>query len=316
MKKLNALSVLAVSVFAITGCMGTKQVSQNISNQGTIAAEDIYFPELNKAWQKDGQFPNRENLSKIRPGVAKDELYQLLGRPHFNESIKAREWDYILKFYQADDSVKVCQYKVIFDENYRGQEFYWLPKDCAQYAKAPEAGKTVIINQPAPVMPAPAPMQPIVNERITLEADALFKFDKYELKDMLPAGKARLDALAVQLKEWEQRGESRVHLVGHTDRLGSHDYNIRLSERRAETVRRYLIERGVNAATLSAAGAGKLQPLPNVQCSDSLPRPQLIDCLQPNRRVEVNVTVYARTTDGGMQQIEQGKDYQNFNQAQ
>lgn len=292
------IGAAALAVLALTGCMGTKQVSQNISNQGTIAAEDIYFPELDKAWQKDGQFPNRENLSKIRPGIAKDELYQLIGRPHFSEANRAREWDYILKFYQADDSVKVCQYKVIFDENFRGQEFYWLPADCAQYARMPTAGGTVIVNQTAPGAPI---MTPIFSERINLSADALFKFDKYEQKDMLPAGRARLDELAVQLIEWEQRGDSRVHLVGHTDRLGSDDYNMTLSQRRAETVRRYLIERGVNAATLTAAGAGKLQPLSDVQCSNTLPRLQLIECLQPNRRVEVNVTVYAHTAEGAVQ---------------
>lgn len=312
MKKLQGLSILAASVLAITGCMGTKQVSQNISNQGTIAAEDIYFPELNKAWQKDGQFPNRENLSKIRPGVAKDELYQLIGRPHFNESNRAREWDYIMKFYQADDSVKVCQYKVIFDENFRGQEFYWLPADCAQYAKPPAAGQIIIINQPAP---APAPAAPIVQERINLSADALFKFDKWKIEDMLPAGRARLDELVIKLREWEKRGDSRVNIVGHTDRLGSDEYNMGLSQRRAETVRSYLISRGVNAATLTATGAGKLQPLPEVVCSDAMPRNQLIKCLQPNRRVTVDVAVYARTAEG-MQEIQQGRDYQNFNQGQ
>lgn len=323
MKKIFSISAIALAVLATTGCMGTKQVSKNISKEGTIAAEDVYFPKLETAWQKDGQFPNRENLSKIRPGVAKDELYQLLGRPHFDEANRAREWDYILKFHKADDSVKVCQYKVIFDENFRGQEFYWLPADCAEFAKPPVAGTTIIqnITPPPVVQPVPpviiqqpqAPVQ-IVNERINLEADALFKFDKYKLEDMLPAGRAKLDELAVKLLEWEKRGESKIHLVGHTDRLGSHEYNMTLSQRRAETVRVYLISRGVNAATMTAAGAGKLQQIH--QCSDSLPRKQLIDCLQPNRRVEVQVSVYARQADGSTQQIQMNQDYQNFNQAQ
>ena len=311
MKNLSKVGILAASVFAITGCMGMKQVSQNISNEGKIAAEDINFPALEKAWQKDGQFANRENLSKIRPGVAKDELFQLIGMPHFNESNRAREWDYILKFHQDDDSVKVCQYKVIFDEKFKGQEFYWLPADCAQYAKLPEpVTNTVIVNQPAP------PPVVINQERINLAADALFKFDKWQTNDMLPAGRARLDKLAKELLAWEQRGDSRVQLVGHTDRLGSDAYNMRLSERRAETVRSYLVSRGVNAATLSATGVGKTQPLPEVQCAANMPRPQLIDCLQPNRRVTVDVTVYARTTDGGRQEIQQNQNYQNFNQGQ
>ncbi|WFF39153.1 OmpA family protein [Moraxella nasibovis] len=311
MKKITALSA-AVAMLALTGCMGTKQVSQNISDKGTIAAEDIYFPKLDDAWQKDGQFPNRENLSKIRPGIAKDELYQLIGRPHFNESNRAREWDYIMKFYKADDSVKVCQYKVIFDEKFRGQEFYWLPADCAAYAKPPAAGQTIIVNQPAPVAPA----EPIVKERINLEADALFKFDKWKLEDMLPAGRARLDELAAQLLAWEARGESRVHLTGHTDRYGDDMYNMNLSMLRANTVRQYLISKGVTASTLTASGAGESQPLPHVVCDINAPKSVQIVCLQPNRRVEVDVTVYARVAEGGVQQIQMNQDYQNFNQAQ
>ncbi|UNU72946.1 OmpA family protein [Moraxella nasovis] len=319
MKKLTALSALSIAAFALTGCMGTKAISQNITEQGTIAAEDIYFPKLDSAWQKDGQFPNRENLSKIRAGVAKDELYQLIGRPHFNEANKAREWDYILKFHRPDDSVQVCQYKVIFDKDYRGQEFYWLPADCAAYAKPPATPAPVIVHQPAPPpviihQPAPQPT-PIVNERIRLEADALFKFDKYKLEDMLPAGRATLDELAVKLLDWQSRGDSRIQLVGHTDRYASEEYNQTLSERRAMTVRNYLVSKGINPTTITAAGAGELQPLPEVVCSTTAPKQEQVRCLQPNRRVEVAVQVYART-ENGSQLIEMDKQYNNFNQAQ
>lgn len=115
--------------------MGTKHLSAGISSESAVYHDNIVFPALDKAWQKDGQFPNSENLSKIKPGIAKYELYQLIGRPHFSEANKAREWDYILKLYQSDDSVKTCQYKVIFDKDYKGQDFYWLPADCVNYAK-------------------------------------------------------------------------------------------------------------------------------------------------------------------------------------
>lgn len=312
MKKITALSTLTVAVLALTGCMGTKQVSQYITDEGTITAEDVYFPKLDDAWQKDGQFPNRENLSKIRPGVAKDELYQLIGLPHFDESHRAREWDYILKFYKADDSVKVCQYKVIFDKNFRGQEFYWLPADCAMYA-SPVMPSPV----PTPIVPSPAaPQAPAIlaKENINLEADALFKFDKWKLEDMLPAGRAKLDELAIKLLEWEKRGDSRVHLTGHTDRYGDDMYNMNLSMLRANTVRQYLIAKGVTASTLTASGAGESQPLPHVICDINAPKPEQVKCLQPNRRVEVEVTIYA-ITNAGMQQIQMNKDYQNFNEG-
>ncbi|WP_323842659.1 OmpA family protein [Moraxella sp. Pampa] len=303
MKKITALSI-AMTAFIMTGCMGTKQISQNITSKGTIAAKDIYFPKLDDAWQKDGQFPNRENLSKIRSGIAKDELYQLIGRPHFNEANRAREWDYIMKFYKADDSVKVCQYKIIFDDNFHGQEFYWLPADCAAYAKPPVAtpvmppAPVVVLSPTAPTAPtAPTVPTPIIKERINLEADALFMFDKWKLEDMLPAGRVKLDDLATKLLEWEQRGESRIHLTGHTDRYGDDLYNMNLSMLRANTVRQYLISKGVTPSTLTASGAGESQPLPDVVCDIKAPKAQQIICLQPNRRVEVDVTVYARVDD-------------------
>lgn len=281
MKKNLTLTAMMLSILSTTGCMGTKNLSHDITSSGTVKAENIVFPELDKAWQKEGQFPNRENLSKIRPGVAKDELYQLIGRPHFSEAQHAREWDYILKFYQLDDSVKVCQYKVIFDKDYKGQEFYWKPADCADYAKVNTAPvQNVVVGTP------------LIQEKINLSADALFHFDKYRQQDMLPQGQAKLDELAQKLNEYGQKDNMQVLITGHTDRFGDDVYNSNLSLLRAQTVRSYLINRGVDASTVIATGAGDSQPIK--QCSDTLSKNQAIDCLQPNRRVEVAVSVYQR----------------------
>lgn len=291
MKKVIGLSMLSLAVLATTGCMGTKAISSGISAEGRVDTDNVNFPVLEKAWQKDGIFPNTENLSKIRAGVSKDELYNFIGRPHFSEANRAREWDYIMKFYQEDDSVKICQYKVIFDDKFKGQEFYWKPADCEKLAK-PAQPVVQVIQQvvPAPA-PTPTPHTPIISEQITLSADALFYFDKWKPEDMLPKGKPELDALAAKLREYQTRGRMQVHLVGHTDFKGDDMYNMNLSQLRAQTVRSYLIERGVDASTIMTSGAGETQPVKS--CNTNLPRKQLIDCLQPNRRVEVSVSVYA-----------------------
>lgn len=291
MKKIYSVSAVALLAMSMAGCMGTKHLSSGITDEGTVQKEDIVFPELNKAWQKEGQFPNSENLSKIRAGIGKDELYQLIGRPHFSEAQHAREWDYIMKFYQEDDSVKICQYKVIFDKDYHGQEFYWKPADCANYAK-PAIQTAPPVVQPAPVIPAPIIVnQPIIEEKITLGADALFYFDKWKPEDMLPQGKPKLDDLAAKLRAYQQKGRVQVMITGHTDYLGEDMYNMNLSLLRAQTVRTYLIQRGVDAGSLMATGAGESQPIK--QCNANQPRKQLIDCLQPNRRVELSVSVFA-----------------------
>lgn len=272
-----ALTSLTLS---LTACTNT--ISHSIDSNGHIEPSNIFFPKLDKAWQKDGQFPNSENLSKIKPGIGKDELYQLIGRPHFSEAQHAREWDYIMKFYQPDNSVKICQYKVVFDTDFKGQEFYWKPADC------PPQKPVVAPAQPpsAPIVTvAPAPLK----ERINLGADALFKFDKWQPENMLPQGRAELDALATKLREYQTMGDTRIVITGHTDRKGDDMYNMNLSQLRAQTVRSYLVQRGINPSSMIAVGAGKSKPVK--ECPTNLPRQQEIDCLQPNRRVSLDITV-------------------------
>lgn len=122
-------------------------------------------------------------------------------------------------------------------------------------------------------------------EKITLKADALFKFDKSSAQDMLPKGVQELNDLASKLGEVYTSVEQ-ITTVGHTDRLGSDSYNQGLSERRAQTVANYLQERGVQAPFV-VRGMGEAQPV--VECSEDLKGQALKDCLQPNRRVELEV---------------------------
>lgn len=285
LNKITRLSLISLTMLSMTGCVGTKYLSKGITDEGHVEPENISFPELEDAWQIEGQFPNSENLSKIKPGIAKDELYQLIGRPHFSEAQHAREWDYIMKFYQPDNSVKICQYKVVFDTDFKGQEFYWKPADC------PPQKSVVAPAQPsyAPIVTvAPAPLK----ERINLSADALFKFDKWQPENMLPQGRAELDALATKLREYQTMGDIRIVITGHTDRKGDDMYNMNLSQLRAQTVRAYLVNQGVDPASILAVGAGESQPVK--ECSTNLPRQQEIDCLQPNRRVTVDINGYLR----------------------
>jgi OOP family OmpA-OmpF porin len=83
----------------------------------------------------------------------------------------------------------------------------------------------------------------------------------------------------------------RVTITGHTDRLGTDSYNLKLSQRRAEAVKSYLVGKGVEARRLVAVGKGESSPV--VQCNDK-DRQKLIDCLEPNRRVEVEEITVTR----------------------
>jgi outer membrane protein OmpA-like peptidoglycan-associated protein len=132
---------------------------------------------------------------------------------------------------------------------------------------------------PPPPPPAPPPPPPQV-QKITLDSKALFDFDKAILK---PEGKAAIDSQVVGKLAQVQKLEV-VLVTGHTDRLGSDAYNQKLSERRADAVRDYLVSKGVDKAKIETIGMGEKQPV--VQC-DQKNRTELIACLQPNRRVDV-----------------------------
>ena len=86
------------------------------------------------------------------------------------------------------------------------------------------------------------------------------------------------------------RGEPnlRAEIAGHTDSSGEDAYNLRLSEQRAEAVKAYLVSRGVPAAAIATEGRGSADPV--VHCTESRRKAQ-IDCLQPNRRVRVEIAV-------------------------
>jgi len=124
-----------------------------------------------------------------------------------------------------------------------------------------------------------------VVDRITLYSYALFGFSAAKLE---PSAKARLDRLADSIREIKALEE--VVLVGHTDRLrsdGHPERNQLLSERRAESIKQYLIGKGIPADRIHASGAGSSEPI--VKCSTEQSKKQQIECLQPNRRVEITL---------------------------
>ncbi len=144
---------------------------------------------------------------------------------------------------------------------------------------------------PASVAPPASAAAPVVRE-VTKEtfvilADTLFKFDKSGRDDMLPGGKERLATVANRLKTYQSIAT--LNIAGHTDRLGSDTYNDSLSARRAATVLEYLGSLGVKAAKSEAIGKGEREPV-TTQCSNKLPRAEQIACLQPDRRVTIEVT--------------------------
>lgn len=153
--------------------------------------------------------------------------------------------------------------------------------------------KPVALTQSVPT-PAPIPKSPppppkkapakLLPQKINFSADALFDFDKAVLK---PEGKTMLDDLARQLNGAQY---DIIIAIGHTDRFGSARYNQKLSERRANAVKDYLASKGIPASRITAEGKGETQPVTKPGDCLGKKSAKVIACLQPDRRVDVEVT--------------------------
>jgi OOP family OmpA-OmpF porin len=137
---------------------------------------------------------------------------------------------------------------------------------------------------PAPKAAVAAPTPTPLPNKVSFSADALFAFDKSMIK---PEGKTMLDDLVQQLSGTQY---DKVILVGHADRIGNAAYNQKLSERRAAAVKGYLVQKQLPSDRISASGKGEAEPVTKPTDCSAVKMPKLVECLQPDRRVDVEMT--------------------------
>ena len=168
---------------------------------------------------------------------------------------------------------------------------YWTPAAAAKDPNGCECDKDLLPAEACGAKPQsqdttttlPPKKTGIVGDRITVAADALFDFNKAVLR---PEGKAKLDDVVAKAKAIKLEA---VLAVGHTDRIGGDAYNQKLSEKRAAAVKEYLVAKGIEANRVSTAGKGKKEPKTGDTCKGTKKSKALIDCLQPDRRVDLEI---------------------------
>ncbi len=186
---------------------------------------------------------------------------------------------------------------------------FWNPalaeEPCDPTPRASLEPVPVVKAEPAPVVkpeplaqaaPPPAPVAPRpVLEKVTLSSDVLFEFGKASLR---PEGQQKLDELAGRLGDAQVE---EVVAVGHADRIASEDFNQKLSEERANAVKVYLVDKGITPEVVKAEGKGESQPVSECRKmgAERASNRKLVNCLQPDRRVEIEVFGTRETSGTG-----------------
>lgn len=169
---------------------------------------------------------------------------------------------------------------------------FWTPAAAAKDPNGCKCDKDLLpkeVCEPkmaAPAAPAAAPAAPAakpMGAKVTVAADALFDFNKSTLR---PEGKAKLDEVAAKANDLVLEV---VIAVGHADRIGSAAYNQKLSEKRAASVKDYMVSKGIPANRVYTEGKGSKQPVTTPDQCKGPKSAKVIACLQPDRRVDIEI---------------------------
>lgn len=230
------------------------------------------FPDPGRSTLKGGLSADLDEVRMVHKGMTKNQLYPLLGPPHFDEGVfHIREWNYVLNLpdVQAPRGYTQCQLRLHFDDARRVSDMAWKPRSCVALLQPPSKASSSSVSIES--MPHPP---------VRLAGNTLFDFNSAKLS---AAGRSTLLSLVERARASGPLAD--VAVVGFTDTIGSPDYNKALSLRRARAVGDYLAGRGVSPEVIRVEGRGESDPL--VQCP-GLQGAALVRCLEPNRRVEVS----------------------------
>ncbi|MBJ7551473.1 OmpA family protein [Marinomonas ostreistagni] len=209
-------------------------------------------------------------LSSIRVGDSKTDIDALLGTPYSVEHIlDGTRWDYNISVPTSSDAFMGCQYRLEFDEKDVLRSADWRKSVCdLLYRQNINSGLKADQEQRV--------------ETFSLLSDVLFSFNQYQLSQQ---GVRSLDAFVEKILSRYQSPV--VTITGYTDSIGSPEANLRLSKWRAREVGKRFLAKGLPQSQVLIKGLGESAPI--VECASEREDKALIECLAPNRRVEIEI---------------------------
>jgi outer membrane protein OmpA-like peptidoglycan-associated protein len=242
------------------------------ATEATSDTKDKGFPDPDKTYVKAVQRYDAAQIKKVDIGLNKNQVRFLLGNPHFSEGIfVVKSWNYLVGLQKPNSNeYQVCQLRIDFDKDRLVESLNWRDSACE-----------ALLDEPKPNLVAKSvPLKTYTSNSI------LFNFNRSSANDIV-GGAVVVDKLISEIRS-NFADVEQVSVIGYADRIGKSDSNAVLSQARAKTIADLLISQGISAEAVHSGGQGSTNAF--VSCTGTGKNHQVIQCLEPNRRVVVSVT--------------------------